>query len=166
MVNLPVKYEVAEMLAAANGEIEEQQKYGLHPNAAAYAKDMMKRYAQFHPACALEIIALARHGSEPADAALCELWREYATENKAHVTLQAYMIERNKREFERKKTGQARRALNSVIPVRMVQPNGVCMMPVLRACAIQSSVHTQNCRSSPRCWFNISLATNVDTLKR
>jgi hypothetical protein len=108
--NLPAKYEVAEMLAAAHGEIEEQRKFGFHPDTALYAKAMMKRYAQFHPDCAIEIIGLARHGSEPADAALCELWREYATENRLHVQLQAYMIERNKHEFDRKKTGQARAA--------------------------------------------------------
>jgi hypothetical protein len=110
MTQLPVKYHDTEMLAAALEWIEEQRQFAFHPDADLKAKDMMKRFAQFHPDCALDIIYLARHNNEPADAVLCELWRELATENKLHVPLQAYMIERNKQEFDRKNTGQPRAA--------------------------------------------------------
>ena len=51
--------------------------------------------------------------------------------------------------------GQLRieRSLNSVMPVRQVQPNAVRMTPVCSACCTQSSDHCQYCANSSRCWL-------------
>ena len=64
--------------------------------------------------------------------------------------------------------GQLRieRSLNSVMPVRQVQPNAVRMMPVCSACCTQSSDQRQYCANSSRCWLSISCASNVETPSR
>ena len=64
--------------------------------------------------------------------------------------------------------GQLRidRSLNSVMPVRQVQPNAVRITPVCSACCTQSSDHFQYCANSSRCWLSISCASNVETPAR
>src|SRR5262249_42386556 len=80
MTQLPATFVEAEALVHARWWIARQREPDgiFHPNAfAVFGTSLMKRFAQFHPFGADDVVYFAEHGCKEADLALRELIAEH-----------------------------------------------------------------------------------------